>query len=53
MTATLRHWQVYLMDFVDEFRRSRDPKWSGSRSILTGDENDALSLRRPKRYATS
>jgi len=36
------HWQVYLMDFVDEFRRSRDPKLIGEPFILGGDENDAL-----------
>jgi hypothetical protein len=36
------HWQVYLMEFVDEFRRSRDPKLIGEPFILAGDENDAL-----------
>jgi hypothetical protein len=36
------NWQVHLMDFVDEFRRSRDPKLISQPFILAGNENDAL-----------
>jgi hypothetical protein len=36
------NWQVYLMDFVDEFRRNKDPRVVEEPFELAEDEKDAL-----------
>ncbi|MEO8041352.1 MAG: hypothetical protein ABI646_01965 [Acidobacteriota bacterium] len=36
------NWQVYLMDFVDEFRRTRDLDSIAEQFVQVGDEKDAL-----------
>lgn len=36
------NWPVYLMDFVDEFRRTKDKKMIEEPFELVGDEQDAL-----------
>lgn len=36
------NWQVYLMDFVDEFRRTKDVKMIVEPFDIIGDEKEAL-----------
>jgi hypothetical protein len=36
------NWQVYLMDFVDEFRHNKDPRVVEEPFELAGDKKDAL-----------
>lgn len=36
------NWPLYLMDFVDEFRRNRDTKMIEEPFELVGDKHDAL-----------
>ena len=40
--ADPKHWSVYLMDFVDDFRYYRDPTEIAEPIVLSGDRMDAL-----------
>jgi len=37
-----KHWRIYLMDFVDDFRYHRDPRTVAEPFALAGDRMDAL-----------
>jgi len=40
--ADPKHWSVFLMDFVDDFRYYRDPVVIAEPIVLSGDRMDAL-----------
>lgn len=37
-----KNWPAYLMEFVDELRRTRDPQTIADAFVAAGDEKDAL-----------
>jgi hypothetical protein len=42
INADPKYWRIYLMDFVDDFRRNKDPRAVAEPFALAGDNMDAL-----------
>src|SRR3954470_1974350 len=42
INADPKHWRIYLMDFVDDFRYYKDPRAVADPFALAGDKMDAL-----------
>jgi hypothetical protein len=42
ISSDAQNWPLYLMDFVDEFRRTKNPDMVEAPFDLAGDRNDAL-----------
>jgi hypothetical protein len=42
INADPKHWRIYLMDFVDDYRRNKNPRAVAEPFAFAGDKMDAL-----------